>query len=104
MGTKMVREKLNELKKPLLESKEVPADSSSAKENPADATANVISEDTPVEELKAEFDSQIVIGQILNACTRIGELFSLLAENDIKAAGYTESLDTIKGLAKTLLK
>ena len=104
MGTKKVREKLNELKKPLLESKEVPADSSSAKENPADATANVISEDTPVEELKAEFDSQIVIGQILNACTRIGELFSLLAENDIKAAGYTESLDTIKGLAKTLLK
>ena len=104
LSTKKVREKLNELKAPLLEAKEETADSSSAKENSSEATAEVIKEEPSTEELKAEFDSQVVVGQILNACTRIGELFSLLAENDIKATGYTESLDTIKGLAKTLLK
>jgi hypothetical protein len=107
MGTKKVREALNAIKKPLLESKEDTndkAEDSKAEKKDAKATVEKVEDEPTTEELKAEFDSQIVIGQILNACTRIEELFSLLSENEIKATGYTESLETIKGLAKTLLK
>lgn len=102
MSTKTIRGVIAETKTPLLEKND---DASEEEETPSNnATVTITEEEPTTEELKAEYDSQVVVGQILNACTRIDELFSLLAEHEIKATGYTESLDTIKGLAKTLLQ
>ena len=51
-----------------------------------------------------KFDVQVVVGQILNKCNDIVELFALLNKHEITAVGYEESIDVIKGLAKALIK
>ena len=56
------------------------------------------------EEMTAEFDSQIVVGQILNSCNRINDLFELLNSHEVSAMGYQESIDKIKALAKALIQ
>ena len=56
------------------------------------------------EEMTAEFDSQIVVGQILNSCNRITDLFELLNSHEVSAMGYQDSIDKIKALAKALIQ
>lgn len=108
MSTKKIREVLTAAKNPQLEDK-----SSEAKEDkPSEAKENKSSEakeDKPitasnVEEYRVNFDKQVVVGQILNTCNIISQLFNVLSENNVTATGYEDSLEVIKNLAKELLK
>lgn len=107
MSTKAVREKIKQLRNPALEdnaekSGESPKSEQSSNANVA-TKGSAKTEETPTEELEAEFDKQVVIGQIIASCTRINELFSILKTNEIDAVGYSEHVDAIKELAKTLV-
>jgi hypothetical protein len=62
-----------------------------------------IPNDSEITELEANFDSQVVIGRIISAASVIEQLFDMLNKNDIKAVGYSEHVDAIKAIAKTLL-
>jgi hypothetical protein len=100
MSTKRIRETLKSLQSGnAIEKKE---DKSTTKEtNPN--SGETIPNDTEITELDAHFDSQVVVGKIISACTVIEELFVMLNKNDITAIGYEEKLDAIKAIAKALL-
>lgn len=67
-------------------------------------TTEINSEATIIDsELPAEFDTQVVVGKILNACNVIESLFQMLSSNEIAVVGYQDSIDTLKSIAKTLL-
>ena len=99
MNTKKVREILKARNGKAIEQKDTKSDTK------ADTTVANTGEtvETPVSELQANFDSQVVVGKIVNACSYISELFSLLNEHEINAIGYQENIDAIKALAKALL-
>ena len=99
MSTKKVRETLKAISGKGIEQKDTKSDTKT------DTTTVNTGEsvETPVTELQANFDSQVVVGKIVNACSYISELFSLLNEHEINAIGYQESIDAIKALAKALL-
>lgn len=108
MSTKKVREIVNAVKNPQLEDK-----SSEAKEDKSseakESKSSKAKEDKPitasnVEEYRVNFDKQVVVGQILNTCNIISQLFNVLSENNVTATGYEDSLEVIKNLAKELLK
>lgn len=108
MSTKKIREVLTASKNPQIEDKSSEAKedkSSEAKEN----KSSEAKEDKPitasnVEEYRVNFDKQVVVGQILNTCNIISQLFNVLSENNVTATGYEDSLEVIKNLAKELLK
>ena len=108
MSTKKIREVLTASKNPQIEdksSKENESNSSEAKEDKStEASANSVVTASNVEEYRVNFDKQVVVGQILNTCNIISQLFSVLSENNVTATGYEESLEVIKNLAKELLK
>lgn len=100
MTTKKVRETLKSLSGNAL------PDKSEKKEEKKEETSNTgesVPNESEVENLKANFDSQVVVGKILSACNVIEELFNLLNEHEISVIGYTDNLDSIKALAKTLI-
>ena len=100
MSTKKIREVLTASKNPQIEDK-----SSEAKEDKSsEANANSVVTASNVEEYRVNFDKQVVVGQILNTCNIISQLFSVLSENNVTATGYEDSLEVIKNLAKELLK
>lgn len=104
MSTKKIREVVNQLS---IEDKgeEKENDEKQEEANPTtDATATKINEETPIETLSAEFDKQVVVGQIVNSVSRINELFSLLNKNDVKTSGYNEALELLQNLALQLLQ
>lgn len=108
MSTKKIREVLTASKNPQIDDKSSEAkedNSSEAKEGKSSESK----EDKPitasnVEEYRVNFDKQVVVGQILNTCNIISQLFSVLSENNVTATGYEDSLEVIKNLAKELLK
>ena len=108
MSTKKVREIVNAVKNPQIEDKSSKGNeskSSEAKEDKStEASANSVVTASNVEEYRVNFDKQVVVGQILNTCNIISQLFSVLSENNVTATGYEESLEVIKNLAKELLK
>lgn len=108
MSTKKIREVLAASKNPQLEdksSKENESNSSEAKENKSsEASADSVVTASNVEEYRVNFDKQVVVGQILNTCNIISQLFGVLSENNVTATGYEDSLEVIKNLAKELLK
>ena len=108
MSTKKIREVLTASKNPQIEDKSSEAKedkSSKAKEdNSTEASANSVVTASNVEEYRVNFDKQVVVGQILNTCNIISQLFSVLSENNVTATGYEDSLEVIKNLAKELLK
>lgn len=100
MSTKKIREVLTASKNPQIEDK-----SSKGNENkPTEASVDSVVTASNVEEYRVNFDKQVVIGQILNTCNIISQLFTVLSENNVTATGYEESLEVIKNLAKELLK
>lgn len=99
MSTKKVREILKARSGKAIEQKDIKSDTKTDT-TPANTGETV---ETHVSELQANFDSQVVIGKIVNACSYISELFSLLNEHEINAIGYQENIDAIKALAKALL-
>ena len=100
MSTKKIREVLTASKTPQIEDK-----SSEAKEDKSsEAKENSVVTASNVEEYRVNFDKQVVVGQILNTCNIISQLFSVLSENNVTATGYEDSLEVIKNLAKELLK
>lgn len=101
MSTKKVRETLRTLNGKAIEQKDSKTETDSKADTTTINTGEIV--ETPVSELQVNFDSQIVVGKIINACSYISELFSLLNEHEINAIGYQENLDTIKALAKALL-
>lgn len=101
MSTKKVRETLKTLNGKAIEQKDRKTEADSKADTTTVNTGERV--ETPVSELQVNFDSQIVVGKIVNACSYISELFSLLNEHEINAIGYQENLDTIKALAKALL-
>lgn len=108
MSTKKIREVLTASKNPQIEDKSNEAKdgkSSEAKEEKSSEAkeASVVTASN-VEEYRVNFDKQVVVGQILNTCNIISQLFSVLSENNVTATGYEESLEVIKNLAKELLK
>ena len=108
MSTKKIREVLTASKNPQIEDKSSEAKedkSSEAKEDKStEASADSVVTASNVEEYRVNFDKQVVVGQILNTCNIISQLFSVLSENNVTATGYEESLEVIKNLAKELLK
>jgi hypothetical protein len=66
-------------------------------------SADVVPSDAEMNELDASFDSQVVVGKILNACTAIEQMFAMLNKHEINAVGFEDNLDAIKALVKTLL-
>lgn len=103
MSTKAIRKSLKALSNNALEDKE------SSNNSKDDTTANAENEATVVltpqdeEELKANFDPQVIVGKIINACGVIETLFEMLNDNEITAVGYSENIDAVKALAKALL-
>ena len=108
MSTKKIREVLAASKNPQIEDKsnEAKEDKSSKgnEDKSTEASADTVVTASSVEEYRVNFDKQVVIGQILNTCNIISQLFSVLSENNVTATGYEESLEVIKNLAKELLK
>lgn len=99
MNTKKVREVLKGDSNPQLESAKVEKETKAKDGNVAD----VVASESEMEELEAAFDSQVVIGKIINACSVIDSLFSMLNKHEMNAIGYSDNLDSIKALAKALL-
>lgn len=99
MSTKKIRETLKTLATPQLETSKVEREEKVKDGNVADVVPN----DSDIQELQANFDSQVVIGKIINACTVIDSLFKMLNEHEVNAVGYSDNLDSIKALAKALL-
>ena len=108
MSTKKIREVLTASKTPQIEDKSTKENenkSSEAKDDKSsEANTNSVVTASNVEEYRVNFDKQVVVGQILNTCNIISQLFSVLSENNVTATGYEESLEVIKNLAKELLK
>ena len=100
MSTKKIRETLKVLNGTALEDNFSKDEKTESPKN----TADVIPSESEVQELKVNFDSQVVIGRIINACTIIDEMFTLLNEHEINAIGYAEKLDSVKAIAKALLQ
>jgi hypothetical protein len=106
MSTKKMRETLKSLNNPSLVDKSEPGDTETDKSEPKqenENTAETVPSDTEITELEAEFDSQVVVGKILNACTAIEQMFTMLNNHEVKAVGYDEHMDAIKAIAKALL-
>lgn len=108
MSTKKIREVLTASKNPQIEdksSKEKEDKSSKGNDDKTNETsANSVVTTSNVEEYRVNFDKQVVVGQILNTCNIISQLFNVLSENNVTATGYEDSLEVIKNLAKELLK
>lgn len=108
MSTKKIREVLAASKNPQIEDKSSKGnEDKSSKENEdksIEASANSVVTASNVEEYRVNFDKQVVVGQILNTCNIISQLFNVLSENNVTATGYEDSLEVIKNLAKELLK
>lgn len=108
MSTKKIREVLTTSKNPQIEDKSTEAKedkTTEAKEDKStEAKENSVVTASNVEEYRLNFDKQVVVGQILNTCNIISQLFSVLSENNVTATGYEDSLEVIKNLAKELLK
>ena len=106
MSTKKMRDAIKESRRPQLEDKSTDDDKETDESTSQEvkATAHEVEEEPTIEEMTAEFDSQIVVGQILNSCNRINDLFELLNSHEVSAMGYQESIDKIKALAKALIQ
>lgn len=102
MSTKKIRETLKAMNGKAIEQKDTTTDKSEPKTENTN-TGETVANNNDVEELQSNFDSQVVIGKIINACIYIDDLFNLLNQHEINAIGYGESIDTIKALAKALL-
>lgn len=103
MSTKKIRETLKSLSTPVIEDKTTETDNKSDESQTNENTATVVPNETEMNELSANFDSQVIIGKIMNACSVIESLFGMLNEHEINAIGYSDNLDCIKALAKALL-
>lgn len=105
MSTKKIREIVSQSAiEDKAEDKKDTENAENIEEEKTEATATKVTEETPIETLSAEFDKQVVVGQIVNSVMRINELFTLLDSNDIKASGYDKALETIQNLALQLLQ
>ena len=103
MKTKDVREVVKAIKNPELVDKKGKEDTPATPASTGN-TAEVIPTTSDVEELKANFDPQVAVGKILNACSVLDELFKMLNENGTtQAFGYEEPLETLKALAKAII-
>lgn len=109
MSTKKMRDVIKAIKNgTTLEDKSATA-SNEESEQTATATATASnSEQTAseptVHDIEQNFDSNIAIGQILNKCSDIEQLFNILNKNGIEVVGFEDAIKTIKALAKTLVK
>lgn len=101
MSTKKIRETLKSLSTPLIEDKTNTDDNSET--STSENVATVVPNDSEISELSANFDAQVAIGKIINACTVIEALFAMLNEHEMNATGYADNIDSIKALAKALL-
>lgn len=101
MSTKKIREIVNQS---AIEDKSEKEEEKEEEEEKTEATATKVTEETPIETLSAEFDKQVVVGQIVNSVSRINDLFILLDNNDIKASGYNKALEMLQNLALQLLQ
>lgn len=105
MSTKAMRKAIKDLSSNALEdksSKEESQDSAIVTDN-SENEATVIMSETETQELQANFDTQVVVGKIINACSVVETLFEMLNEHEVEVVGYAENLNNIKALAKALL-
>lgn len=103
MSTKAIRKTLKTLSSNALEDKESSNNSKDDKSATTENEATVVLTPQDTEELKANFDPQVIVGKIINACGVIETLFDMLNEHEIIAVGYDENIDAVKALAKALL-
>lgn len=101
MSTKKIREVLKDINNPKIEVKTEVAENKSESTSSSESKSNDF-ENTEL--LKVNFSSQVVIGKILNACNAIDDMFAILEEHNIRAVGYSDSIETIKGIAKELIE
>lgn len=102
MSTKKIRETLKSLNTIAITDNSMESESEPINEsNPS--YSEVVSTSKDGENIEVDFDSQVAIGKIINACTVIESLFEMLNQHNITATGYADNLDAIKALAKTLL-
>jgi hypothetical protein len=108
MSTKKIRETLKSLNGTALPDKSTEQTETSEKseakaETPSENTADVVPSENEMSQLDAEFDSQVIVGKILNACTAIEQMFIMLNNHEVKAVGYEDNIDALKAIAKALL-
>ena len=121
MSTKKIRETLKDLSKNALEdsntdlSDDTDSSDGTDSSDDTDSSENTDSsgifeseyttpvEQTDVSQLEVNFDKQIVVGKIMNACELLDSLFSLLNKHEVETIGQSEHIDTIRAIAKQLL-
>ena len=105
MSTKAIRDEVRKIKNPQLEEKSADKEEKvTDKSADTQATATQIeTTESDVQELKANFDLQVAVGRIMNACTVIDELFQTINEHEIQVIGYEEKIASLKAMAKALL-
>ena len=109
MSTKKIRETLKDLSKNALTDSSSESSEDTESSESTESSENTESEySTPVEQtdvsqLEINFDKQIVVGKIMNACELLDSLFSLLNKHEVETIGQSEHIDTIRAIAKQLL-
>lgn len=118
MSTKKIRETLKNLRENALEDKgeqedvsvedsnnnDVSNDSNlSSSENGAEVETSSEPTQETVEQLKAQFDKQVIVGKMFNYCEVIEEMFKLLIEHDIEIVDYDKPIETIKAMIQAIL-
>lgn len=103
MSTKKIRETLKSLSSPALEDKTEQSSEQSTSSANSENTATIVPTESEMSELSANFDVQVAVGKIINACTVIESLFKMMNEHEINAIGYDDNINSIKALAKALL-
>ena len=105
MTTKKIRETLKDLSKNALTDSSENTDSSESTESSENTESEYSTpvEQTDVSQLEVNFDKQIVVGKIMNACELLDSLFSLLNKHEVETIGQSEHIDTIRAIAKQLL-
>ena len=102
MSTKAIRDEVRKIKNPQIEDKSTDKEEK-ATDSSTDTQATATPTESDVQELKANFDLQVAVGRIMNACTVIDELFQTINEHEIQVIGYEEKVSALKAMAKALL-
>ena len=103
MSTKKIRETLKDLSKNALTDSNTDSSENTDSSGIIESEYSTPVEQTDVSQLEINFDKQIVVGKIMNACELLDSLFSLLNKHEVETIGQSEHIDTIRAIAKQLL-
>lgn len=106
MSTKDFRKAIKEISSPQIEDNSNKEETKENSNEESQNTATVSKGETyNISQFDGEnFDTQVVVGQVLNKCNDLLELFELMKKNEVQVVGYEENIEKIKSLVKTLIQ